>query len=240
MLALRVRQGGEKSGMETTIHLSPQTVRKFQGANPTMIPKLTHLGNTTSMGGLLILLIGPSGVGKTVLANMLLARHPDWVLGKSATTRVRRPGEGDAFYRFVTEEGFSALEQQGEFLEWATVHNGACYGTLRDAILPALEKGQNVLREIDIQGLESIRHHSLFHRPDGRYHYRAIFLAPESPEQLIAHISQRAPMTDEELQRRLASVKKEMTYAAQCDATIVSREGKIAATADLLEKAILQ
>lgn len=198
------------------------------------------MSNTASVGGLLILLIGPSGVGKTVLAKMLLERHPDWVLAKSATTRVRRPGEGEAFYRFVTEEEFIALEKNGEFLEWAKVHNGSRYGTLRDEIVPALEKGQNVLREIDIQGLESIRRHPLFHRPDGHYHYRAIFLAPESPEQLIAHIHKRAPMTDEELQRRLTSVKKEMIYATECDATIVSREGKIEATADLLEKAILQ
>lgn len=192
------------------------------------------------MPGLLVLLIGPSGVGKTVLAQMLLARHADWVLGKSATTRERRPGEGEAFYRFVTEEEFITLEKAGEFLEWATVHNGARYGTLRADILPALDQGKTVLREIDVQGLASIRHHPLFHRPDGHYHYRAVFLAPESPEQLIAHIHKRAPMTEEELKRRLASVKKEMTSAARCDATIISREGQIEATAELLEKTILQ
>ena len=208
------------------------------------------MSNTAGVHGLLVLLIGPSGVGKTVLAHILLARHNNWALGKSATTRERRPGEGGRFYRFVTEEEFSALEKQGAFLEWARVHNGppgpdgairagARYGTLRDEIIPALKKEHMVLREIDVQGLESIRNHPLFHRPDGRYRYRAIFLAPESPEQLVAHIHKRAPMTEEELQRRLASVKKEMTFATQCDATIVSREGKIEATADLLEKAIL-
>ncbi|MBI1934099.1 guanylate kinase, partial [Candidatus Peregrinibacteria bacterium] len=171
------------------------------------------------MAGLLVLLIGPSGVGKTVLARLLLARHKDWVLGKSATTRERRPGEGEAFYRFVTEEKFSALEKNGEFLEWAKVHNGARYGTLCNEIIPPLEKGCVVRREIDVQGLASIRHHPHFQRPDGRYRYRAIFIAPESPEQLVAHIHKRAPMTEEELQRRLASVTQEMTFAAQCDAT---------------------
>lgn len=198
------------------------------------------MSNTAHMSGLLVLLIGPSGVGKTVLANILLERHSDWVLAKSATTRERRPGEGDTFYRFVTEEEFSALEERGEFLEWAKVHNGARYGTLRDEIIPGLDKGHIVLREIDVQGLASVRSHPHFRRPDGHYHYRAIFLAPESPEQLIAHIHKRAPMTKEELQRRLASVKREMTFATQCDATIVSREGQIEATADLLEKEILQ
>ena len=208
------------------------------------------MSNTAPVAGLLVLLIGPSGVGKTVLAQMLLTRHPEWVLGKSATTRVRRPSEGEAFYRFVTEEEFISLKKAGEFLEWANVHNGpprpdgairagARYGTLRTDILPALDKGKIVLREIDIQGLRSIARHTSFHRPDGRYHYRAIFLSPESPEQLIAHIHKRAPMNEEELQRRLASAKREMASAAQCDATLVSREGKIEATADLLEKAIL-
>lgn len=226
--------------MTNTLHFSLPMYRRNQRANLPMIPKSLRMSNTASVCGLLVLLIGPSGVGKTVLAQMLLKRHTDWVLGKSATTRERRLGEGEALYRFVTEEEFSGLEENGEFLEWAKVHSGARYGTLREEILPALEKGQNVLREIDIQGLESIRSHPLFRRPDGRYHYRTIFLAPESPEQLVTHIHKRAPMTDEELQRRLASVKKEMTYAVQCDATIVSREGKIAATADLLEKTILQ
>lgn len=196
--------------------------------------------NTLPVPGLLVLLIGPSGVGKTVLAQTLLARHPDWVLGRSATTRTRRTGEGEEFYRFVTEEKFLALEKSRAFLEWARVHNGALYGTLRADILPALDHGKNVLREIDIQGLESIARHPLFRRPSGQYCYRAIFLAPESPEQLVAHIHKRAPMTTEELHRRLASACKEMAHAAQCDAVIVSREGKIEATADLLEKEILR
>lgn len=211
------------------------------------------------MPGLLVLLIGPSGVGKTILANLLLTRHIDWVLGRSATTRTRRPGEGEKFYRFVTEEEFLVLEKTGAFLEWARVHSGppgldgairqpdmvlagagALYGTLRADILPFLDDGKIVLREIDIQGLESMKRHPSFRRPSGQYRYRAIFLAPESSEQLVAHIHKRAPMTEEELHRRLTSAQREMTHASQCDATIVSREGKIEATADLLEMAILQ
>ncbi|OGJ57589.1 hypothetical protein A3H22_00970 [Candidatus Peribacteria bacterium RIFCSPLOWO2_12_FULL_55_15] len=190
------------------------------------------------MDGLLVLIIGPSGVGKTVLTRMLLERHPQWTLARSATTRPRRPGESDVFYRFVTREEFTALAEEGAFLEWATVHNGARYGTLRDEIIPALDDGKTVLREVDVQGLASIRHHPLFRRPGGRHRHRAIFIAPESPEQLVAHIHKRAPMTEEELQRRLASVTKEMTFAAQCDATVVSREGELAAAADILEKEI--
>ena len=89
-----------------------------------MVPKIQRMSNTAGVHGLLVLLIGPSGVGKTVLAHILLARHNNWALGKSATTRERRPGEGGRFYRFVTEEEFSALEKQGAFLEWARVHNG--------------------------------------------------------------------------------------------------------------------
>lgn len=191
-------------------------------------------------GGLLVLIIGPSGVGKTVLARMLLQRHPQWICGRSATTRPRRPGESEAFYRFVTEEEFTALVQAGAFLEWATVHNGARYGTLRTEIVPALDAGKTVLREVDVQGLASIRDHPLFRRPSAHYRYRALFIAPESPQQLVAHICKRAPMAEEELQRRLASVTQEMTFAAQCDATIVSREGELAAAGSRMEEEILR
>lgn len=197
--------------------------------------------------GLLVLIIGPSGVGKTVLTRMLLQRHPQWTLARSATTRPRRLGESEAFYRFVTGEEFAALAEEGAFLEWATVHNGARYGTLRSEIIPALDEGKTVLREVDVQGLASIRNHPLFRRPSAptcpagrRHRYRAIFIAPESPQQLIAHIHKRAPMTEEELQRRLASITKEMTYAAQCDATVISREGELAAAADRMEEEILR
>jgi len=181
--------------------------------------------NTTK--GKLVLLIGPSGVGKSVILRELMKRHPEAVFPRSATTRDRRKGESDNLYRFVSDEDFDALVEKGEVLEWAVVHGEARYGTLADEIIPAIEEGKVVIREVDVQGFESISRHKYFRGEDAEYALETVFILPESKEQLLAHISKRAPMEQEELDRRIASMEKEFTYADNCDYQVVNREGKL-------------
>lgn len=180
--------------------------------------------------GKLALIIGPSGVGKSVILKKLRAAHPELHFPRSATTRQRRPKEGDDLYHFVTQEEFDRLKAEDKLLESAVVHGGASYGTLMEEIIPPIEQGKTVVREVDVQGFDSIRAHPLFAGSSPHYHLQSIFILPESREQLIAHITKRAPIEKEELARRIASAKRELAYAALCDATVKNREGKMAET----------
>ncbi len=190
------------------------------------------------MSGRFILIIGPSGVGKSVILKALKKRHPEIVFPRSATTRPRRSGEGDDLYRFVSEEEFDALIERGELLEWAVVHGGARYGTLAEEIIPPIERGEIVVREVDVQGYDSIRNHRYFRGPDAPYRLESLFILPESREQLTLRIRARAPISDEELKRRVASMERELTYAQECDHRVVNVEGKLAETIGGVEVAL--
>ncbi|NOS67216.1 MAG: guanylate kinase [Candidatus Peribacteraceae bacterium] len=180
--------------------------------------------------GKLVLIIGPSGVGKSVILKTLRDRHPEFVFPRSATTRPRRDGEGDDLYRFVTDAEFDGLLKENKVLEWATVHAGARYGTLVDEIVPFIEKGRTVIREVDVQGFDSIRKHELFTGTKPKYPLQSIFILPESKEQLIKHITDRAPIAEDELKRRIASMEKELAYAKLCTASVKNIEGKLEET----------
>ena len=101
--------------------------------------------------------MGPSGVGKSIILKELRRRHSEFVFPKSATTRERRKGEGDELYQFVSDADFDTLVAEGKVLEWAVVHGGARYGTLVEEILPPIQSGKTVVREVDVQGFDSIR-----------------------------------------------------------------------------------
>jgi len=186
----------------------------------------------------LALIIGPSGVGKSVVLRSLKSRHPEFVFPRSATTRERRPGEGDDLYRFVTDAAFDALVKEGKVLEWATVHGGARYGTLADEIIPAIEKGKTVVREVDIQGFHSIRNHALFSGAHPRFPLCSVFILPENRAQLIERIRRRSPIAEDELKRRIASMDRELADASLCTAQVMNRDGKIGETVQKVEEVI--
>ncbi len=131
------------------------------------------------MSGKLVLIIGPSGVGKSVILRTLRERHPEFVFPRSATTRGRRQGESDILYHFVSDVEFDVWLKDGKFLEWAKVHQGDRYGTLVSEIIPAIEQGKTVVREVDAQGFESIRSHEAF-TSSGAYPLLTIFILPDS------------------------------------------------------------
>lgn len=188
--------------------------------------------------GKLVLLIGPSGVGKSAILKYLRTTHPAYHFPRSATTRARRQGEGDELYRFVSEEEFDELLRENKVLESAVVHGVGRYATIADEIIPFIEQGKTVIREVDVQGFESISTHPLFTGPDARYRLQSIFVVPENTEQLVRRIQERAPITEEELQRRIASMDKELAYADQCTNKVLNREGQLDETINEVERII--
>lgn len=193
---------------------------------------------TANTPGKFVLIIGPSGVGKSVILQKLRERLPALVFPRSATTRQRRQGEGDDLYHFLSEENFDAAIAGGEFIEWARVHGGGRYGTLKDEILPAIEAGKTVVREVDVQGFQSIRVHPLFSGKTPPYRLLSIFILPESRDLLIQRIKKRAPIDTDELARRIASMDHELSIAPLCTVQILNREGMLEETLREVEKVL--
>lgn len=172
--------------------------------------------------GKLILILGPSGSGKGTVLDALRTNHPDFVFPVSCTTRQSRPGEENGkVYYFVTKEEFQRRMEADEFLEWAVVHGENYYGTLKEEILKPLREGKTVIREVDVQGLRSIR--ELIPKEN----LTSIFLTVDGWETLQRRILKRSTLPQEELDRRRESFLHEMEWAKECDITIVSAEGEI-------------
>lgn len=173
--------------------------------------------------GKIFLILGPSGTGKGTVINHLRKIFPDAVFPLSCTTRSPRPNEKDgAVYRFLTKEEFKKKIDNGEFLEWAVVHHDNFYGTLKSPILDALNAGKTVIREVDMQGVQSIR--KLLPADQ----VVAIFITAPSWENLKQRILGRSRLPEEELIQREKSFKKEMEFSKFCDFTVMSEQGKIA------------
>jgi len=162
----------------------------------------------------LVVLSGPSAVGKsTVLAHMR-AQHPEVWLSVSATTRHPRPGEIDGrHYRFVDQDGFDKLIANGELLEWAEFA-GNRYGTPRRPVLDRLADGVPALLEIELQGARQVR----AAMPEALQ----VFLAPPSWEELVRRLTGRGTEPPEVIERRLAAARVELAAESEFDLTLVN------------------
>jgi guanylate kinase len=155
--------------------------------------------------GKLIVISGPSGTGKTSICNALLERIPHTVWSVSVTTRRQRPGEsGGRSYEFVTRDEFSAREVAGELLESAE-YIGERYGTPRQPVEEALDRGQNVVLEIDVQGGIQVAEKV----PDSV----RIFVLPPDDKSLRSRLEGRRTEAAEELARRLEKADGEIAAA---------------------------
>ncbi|MFF1572151.1 guanylate kinase [Leifsonia sp. NPDC058292] len=165
----------------------------------------------------LIVLAGPTAVGKGTVSTYIRENYPEVLLSVSATTRAPRPGEVDGVnYYFVDDAEFDRMIADGELLEYATVHNAYRYGTPRGPIDKALEAGKSVLLEIDLQGARSVR----AAMPEARL----IFLLPPTWEELVRRLIGRGTETPAEQQRRLETAKVELAAQDEFDHRVVNTD----------------
>lgn len=173
--------------------------------------------------GRLIVLTGPSGVGKGTLMRSLLQRHPELYYSVSVTTRSPRPGESNGKnYYFISRSKFEQLVAQGEFLEWAEFA-GNYYGTPREAVLNQVNSGQLVVLEIELEGARQIRRSF----PDAL----SIFILPPSLNELEKRIRGRAQDAEDAIARRLRRAEEEIQAADEFDIQIVNDDFETALSA---------
>lgn len=164
--------------------------------------------------GKLIVLTGPSGVGKGTLLRSLLQRHPELYLSISVTTRAPRPGEVDGRdYYFVSRPTFEQMAANGELLEWAEFA-GNCYGTPCTPVKEQIRQGRWVILEIELQGARQIR--QTF--PEAL----RIFILPPSLPELEYRIRNRGQDTEEAIARRLRRAQEEIDAANEFDIQIIN------------------
>lgn len=165
--------------------------------------------------GLLLMVVAPSGVGKTSLTRRLVADHNDLHLSISATTRDPRPGEHDGRdYHFVSHDKFKVMIQDDAFLEWAEVY-GNHYGSPRDPIVEALERGESVLFDIDFQGAMKV-HKQL---PEDSV---LIYVLPPSLAEMSRRLHARSQDSEEVIAKRLARAKDEVAAWERFDYVILN------------------
>jgi guanylate kinase len=164
--------------------------------------------------GRLFVIAAPSGAGKTSLVKALLQRKPELHVSVSHTTRTRRPTEENGReYHFVSKEAFDRLEAQGEFLEHAQVFDNS-YGTGRGPVEAELNKGNNVVLEIDWQGAQQVRKAM----PD----CVTIFILPPSRASLEDRLRNRRTDSDEVIARRLRDAVGDMSHWNEFDYVVVN------------------
>lgn len=165
----------------------------------------------------LVVLAGPTAVGKGTVSAYIRENYPDVLLSVSATTRKPRPGEIDGVhYFFVTDDEFDAMIERHELLEFAVVHNSSRYGTPRGPIDAALAEGRRVLLEIDLQGARLVR----TAMPEALL----VFLLPPTWDELVRRLIGRGTEEPAEQQRRLETARVELAAQDEFDVRVVNTE----------------
>ncbi|MFA6918143.1 MAG: guanylate kinase [Candidatus Gracilibacteria bacterium] len=183
--------------------------------------------------GKLFLIVGPSGSGKGTVIAELKGVFTAFVYPISYTTRKIREGEKpDDVYHFIAREEFEKMIKEDDFLEYAIVHSNEYYGTSKKDIMEALKAGKTVIREVDMQGFNSIKNII------PKEQLVSIFMKVSDLDDLKQRILRRGQMSDEELKRRMDSAIKEMAKASQCDYQVENRWGEIKQCVDYVEQII--
>lgn len=174
--------------------------------------------------GRLVVVAGPTAVGKGTVVARIRELHPEVRFSVSATTRAPRPGEVDGVhYFFVSDREFDELVASGQMLEWALVHGQNRYGTPRKPIEEALRNGNSIILEIDIQGARKVKKAM----PEAIL----VFLLPPSWDELVRRLTTRGTESPEEQARRLETAKVEFEAQYEFDETVVNDDVDTAAEA---------
>ena len=173
---------------------------------------------TGQAAGRVVVLSGPSAVGKSTLVRCLRERIPDLHFSVSATTRAPRPGEVDGVdYHFVSFDRFQHLIDDGALLEWAEIHGGLHRsGTVAGPVRDAVAAGHPVLIEVDLAGARAVKQAM----PEAI----TVFLAPPSWEALEARLIGRGTETPEIIQRRLTTARTELAAQRDFDQVVVNSQ----------------
>ena len=168
---------------------------------------------------LLVVLSGPSGVGKDAALSELRKLDRPWHFVVTATTRAIRPGETDGVdYIFLDEPTFLDMKDRNEFVEWAQVY-GRWYGVPRSQVTSGLEAGKDVILKIDVQGAATVRQMA----PNALF----IFMVPGSFEELQDRLSQRMTESTPEMELRLKTAMDELRQAANFDRQVMNSKDNL-------------
>ena len=168
--------------------------------------------------GRVLVLSGPSAVGKSTVVRRLREQVPDLHFSVSATTRSPRPGEVDGVdYHFVSPEKFQGLIDSGAMLEWADIHGGLHRsGTLAEPVAAAAAAGRPVLIEVDLAGARALK--------AALPEVLTVFLAPPSWDELEQRLVGRGTETPEVIARRLATAEAELAAQGEFDTVVVNNQ----------------
>lgn len=175
------------------------------------------MSNTIKRRGFMLVLSSPSGAGKTAIAHRILETEENMSLSVSVTTRSPRPGEiNGKDYFFVDMPTFESMIQNNEFLEHAKFCNN-CYGTPREPVRKALEKGKDILFDIEWQGTRQIAENA-------REDLVSIFILPPSMAELERRLFSRGQDSEEVVRQRMATAASEMSHWNEYDYVIVNTD----------------
>lgn len=185
---------------------------------------------TDTDNGLLLIISGPSGVGKTTITRGVERGIGDSVFSVSYTTRAKTEADTEGVdYHFISDEQFDELEAEGAFLESADVF-GKKYGTRKRWVDEQLARGRLVILEIDVLGAQQVK--------SKMADAFAMFILPPSEEELLNRLQNRKRESEEQIQKRFAEAKREIAFAKESDVydTFVINEDIDRAIAEAIEK----